>query len=36
MLTGNTSPFLRVDHYHSSEEAVQLVMDFIASISSKS
>ena len=36
MLTGNTSPFLRVDHYRSNVEAVQLVADFIASINSKS
>ncbi len=36
MLTGNTSPFLRMDHYRSSAEAVQLVADFIVSINSKS
>jgi nucleoside 2-deoxyribosyltransferase len=35
MLTGNTSPYLRVDHYRSSAEAVQLVTDFLASIDSK-
>lgn len=32
MLTGNTNPFLRVDHYRSSAEAVELVTDFIANI----
>lgn len=35
MLTGNTNPFLRVDHYGSSAEAVELVTDFIASIDTK-
>ena len=35
MLTGNTNPYLRVNQYRSSAEAVQLVADFISSIGSE-
>lgn len=35
MLTGNTSPFLRVDRYRSSAEAVELVKEFVVSIDAK-